>query len=122
MLVAAVVAMPLVAVVWIAFSAADDSWRHVMTNVVPRATGRTIQLLLLTCLVTGAFGILTAWLVTTFDFPLRRLMSRVPVSWSMMPAVMNSEALKVAWFSTWKTAATLASGDCSPSRNTISPR
>jgi hypothetical protein len=26
-------------------------------------------------------------------------MSRVPVSWSMMPAVMNSEALKVAWLS-----------------------
>ena len=25
-------------------------------------------------------------------------MSRVPVSWSMMPAVMNKAALKVAWF------------------------
>ncbi|MNP00790.1 hypothetical protein D3C76_925860 [compost metagenome] len=29
--------------------------------------------------------------------PLRRRMSRVPLSWSMMPAAMNSEALKVAW-------------------------
>jgi hypothetical protein len=49
-------------------------------------------------------------------------MSRVPVSWSMMPAVMNSEALKVAWFRTWNTAATLASGESRPTRNTISPR
>ena len=28
----------------------------------------------------------------------RRRMSRVPVSWSMMPTDMNNEALKVAWF------------------------
>ena len=37
-------------------------------------------------------------------------MSRVPVSWSMMPAAMNSDALKVAWFMMWNTAATAASG------------
>ena len=35
-------------------------------------------------------------------------MSRVPVSWSMMPAAMNSDALNVAWFIMWKTAATAA--------------
>jgi hypothetical protein len=29
--------------------------------------------------------------------PLTRRMSRVPHSWSMMPAAMNSEALKMAW-------------------------
>ena len=33
-------------------------------------------------------------------------MSRVPVSWSMMPAAMKSDALNVAWFSMWKIAAT----------------
>ena len=32
--------------------------------------------------------------------PLSLRMSRVPLSWSMMPAAMNSEALKVAWFIT----------------------
>ena len=37
-------------------------------------------------------------------------MSRVPDSWSMMPAAMNSEALKVAWFITWNTAATAPAG------------
>ena len=42
--------------------------------------------------------------------PLRRRMSRVPVSWSMMPAAMNSDALKVAWLMMWKIAATAASG------------
>ena len=42
--------------------------------------------------------------------PLSRRMSRVPVSWSMMPAAMNSDALKVAWLSMWKIAATAPSG------------
>ncbi len=54
--------------------------------------------------------------------PARRRMSRVPVSWSMMPAVMNSAALKVAWLRMWNTAATADSGESSPIRKVISPR
>ena len=38
--------------------------------------------------------------------PERRRMSRVPVSWSTMPAAMNSEALNTAWLTMWKIAAT----------------
>ena len=53
-------------------------------------------------------------------FSLRR--SRVPVSWSMMPAAMNSDALKVAWLMMWNTPATTASGVSSPNRSVISPR
>jgi hypothetical protein len=37
-------------------------------------------------------------------------MSRVPHSWSTMPAAMNSEALKMAWLMMWNTPATAASG------------
>ncbi|MNT02513.1 hypothetical protein D3C72_1370140 [compost metagenome] len=54
--------------------------------------------------------------------PLSLRMSRVPVSWSMMPAAMNSEALKVAWFMTWNTAATAASGLFRPSSSVMRPR
>ncbi len=49
-------------------------------------------------------------------------MSRVPVSWSMMPAAMKSDALKVAWLKVWKIAATIAVGDPIPSSRVISPR
>jgi iron(III) transport system permease protein len=92
LLAAAIVAMPILAVVWIAFSGGDDNWRHVMTNVVPRATGRTIELLLLTGLVTAIVGILTAWLVTTFDFPLRRLLSIVLVLPLAIPSYLAAYA------------------------------
>ena len=54
--------------------------------------------------------------------PLRRLRSRVPVSWSTMPAAMNSDALNVAWFIMWNTAATSASGSFMPSSSVMSPR
>ena len=46
----------------------------------------------------------------------------VPLSWSMMPAAMNSEALKVAWLRIWNTAATAASGLLRPSSRVIRPR
>ena len=54
--------------------------------------------------------------------PLSRRMSRVPHSWSMMPADMNSEALNVAWFRMWKTPATTASFVLSPNSIVIRPR
>jgi hypothetical protein len=49
-------------------------------------------------------------------------MSRVPVSWSMMPALMNSEALKVAWLRMWNTPATTASGSSRPNSSGDQPR
>ena len=57
-----------------------------------------------------------------FHKPPNCRMSREWVSWSTMPATMNSGALKVAWLSTWKTAATAASGEPRPMRKVISPR
>ena len=56
-----------------------------------------------------------------FHRPLIRRMSRVPHSWSTMPAAMKSEALKVAWLTMWNTAATVDMGESSPIRNVISP-
>ena len=54
--------------------------------------------------------------------PDKRRISRVPLSWSTMPAAMNNDALKVAWFMMWNTAATAASGLFKPSSSVIRPR
>src|SRR3546814_19741988 len=42
--------------------------------------------------------------------PPRGRASRVPVSWSTMPAVLNSAHLTVAWFRIWKTQEKAAEG------------
>ena len=39
-----------------------------------------------------------------------------------MPALMNSAALKVAWFRMWNTAATLAMGASRPMSTVMKPR
>ena len=57
-----------------------------------------------------------------FHMPLIRRMSRLPVSWSMIPAAMNSDALKVAWLTVWKIAATAPSGLPRPSSRVMRPR
>ena len=49
-------------------------------------------------------------------------MSRVPVSWSMIPTAMNNDALNVAWFMMWKIAATCPSGVSRPMSRVISPK
>ena len=54
--------------------------------------------------------------------PFRRFRSRVPVSWSTTPVAMNSDALNVAWFTMWNTAAISASSVLMPSRNVIRPK
>ncbi|MCF6369594.1 iron ABC transporter permease [Rhizobium sp. TRM95001] len=89
---ATIVAMPIVAVAWIAFADGDDSWRHVMTTIVPRATGRTVELLSFTGLLTAVFGTLTAWLVTTFEFPLRRTLSIILILPLAVPSYLAAYA------------------------------
>ncbi|MGK9052331.1 ABC transporter permease [Neorhizobium petrolearium] len=90
--IAAVVALPILAIFWIAASGGDETWRHVIANVVPRATGRTISLLFFTGLVTALFGIVTAWLVTSFEYPGRRLLSAVLVLPLAIPSYLAAYA------------------------------
>jgi len=74
-LIALISAMPLGAVVWIAVSGSTDSLSHVFVNVLPKAASRTLLLVSMTGVLSALFGIATAWLVTTFEFPFRRILS-----------------------------------------------
>ncbi|NKN34734.1 iron ABC transporter permease [Agrobacterium sp. a22-2] len=91
-LVSAVVAMPIFAILWIALSGDTESGRHVILNVVPRATGPTLLLLLLTGTVTAFFGIASAWLIAACDFPLRRFFSSALVLPLAIPSYLAAYA------------------------------
>ncbi|MBW8446871.1 MAG: iron ABC transporter permease [Arenimonas sp.] len=73
--VSALVAMPIIAIFLIGLGGGGDNWQHMLLNVVPRATGRTLLLLALTGALTASIGIVSAWLVASCDFPFRRLLS-----------------------------------------------
>ncbi len=88
---AVVVAMPIAAIFVIGLGDGGD-WQHMLTNVVPRATGRTLALLAATGVFTGIFGIGTAWLVASCDFPLRRLLSSALVLPLAIPSYLAAYA------------------------------
>ncbi len=75
MLLSSLVAMPLIAIFVIALTGGTNGWQHLIVNVLPRSGAQTLLLLVMTGAFTTITGVTTAWLVTMFDFPFRRLTS-----------------------------------------------
>ncbi|RVP31199.1 ABC transporter permease [Sinorhizobium meliloti] len=91
-LASAVVLMPILAIAWLAVSGGTADWPHLIQNVIPRATGRTLLLVLFTGTATAMIGIVTAWLVATYEFPLRRFLSAALVLPLAIPAYLSAYA------------------------------
>ncbi len=91
-LTSVIVLMPIIAIAWLAISGGGGDWPHLMQNVIPRATGRTLLLISLTGAVTAFVGILTAWLVASCEFPLRRFLSAALVLPLAIPAYLAAYA------------------------------
>ncbi len=84
--------MPILSIAWLAISGGSADWPHLIENVVPRATGRTLLLVLFTCTASAIIGILAAWLVATYEFPLRRILSAALVLPLAIPAYLSAYA------------------------------
>jgi iron(III) transport system permease protein len=75
LLIGLVVLAPIVAIAVIALSGTGEDWPHLFRNVLPGSIRTTALLLALVALGTASMGLVSAWLVVAFDFPLRRLLS-----------------------------------------------
>jgi iron(III) transport system permease protein len=75
LLVGCAVLTPIVAIAVIALSGTGEDWPHLIRNVLPGSIRTTALLLVLVTLGTASIGVISAWLVVAFDFPLRRVMS-----------------------------------------------
>jgi iron(III) transport system permease protein len=75
LLIGLVVLAPIVAIAVIALSGTGEDWPHLFRNVLPGSIRTTALLLALVALGTASMGVVSAWLVVAFDFPLRRLLS-----------------------------------------------
>lgn len=67
--IVAVVAAPLVSVLWIAFHPTENIWPHLLSTVLPRYFTTTVILMLGVGALTAAMGTGAAWLVTMYRFP-----------------------------------------------------
>jgi iron(III) transport system permease protein len=74
-LIVAVTTLPVVSLIIIAFQGNFDELTHVFQTVLPKALGTSAILLGLVALLTASMGVVSAWLVTTLDFPFRRTLS-----------------------------------------------
>ncbi len=70
--VAAVVLLPILSVVWLAFNPEENIWPHLFETVLAGYIVTTLGLMLGVAFGTCAIGISTAWLVTHYEFPGRR--------------------------------------------------
>lgn len=73
--ICAVVLMPAFVLVWIALTGTGEAWPHLAATVLPRAIVTTLHLLLLVAVLTASIGVVCAWLVVAYDFPLRRVLA-----------------------------------------------
>ena len=90
---AAVLTMPVAAVLWLAAASGQDSiWPHLLSTVLPGSFATTLALLLGTGLLTLIIGTAAAWLVTMFHFPGCTLADRLLVLPLAMPAYIVAYA------------------------------
>lgn len=92
-LVAALVLLPVLAVIWMAANPTDNIWPHLMSTVMPRYFTATLILASGTGLLAAAMGAGAAWLVSMYDFPLRRALQWLLLLPLAVPAYIGAYAL-----------------------------
>ena len=71
--VAVLVALPIVTVLTMAMFPSENIWPHLLDTVLPGYVVNTLELMLGVALGTILIGVTTAWLITMCDFPGRRI-------------------------------------------------
>ncbi|WP_243410093.1 ABC transporter permease [Pokkaliibacter plantistimulans] len=70
---AIMVALPLLSIFWLALFPADNIWPHLLSTVLPNYVITTLTLMLGVGVLAGSIGIVSAWLISTYHFPGRRV-------------------------------------------------
>ncbi|MDO9524480.1 MAG: iron ABC transporter permease, partial [Gemmobacter sp.] len=93
MIIAALVMMPVVSVVWLAFNPSENIWPHMMATTLPRYMGNTGMLMLGVGVLTAAVGTGAAWLVSMYRFPMSWLLDHALLFPLAIPAYIGAYAL-----------------------------
>src|SRR5688572_9996130 len=91
-LIAAVLALPVVSVVMSFFSGAGDTWTHLAATALPRYVENTALLLVFVALGVVSMGVVSAWLVTAYRFPGRDVLEWALLLPLAMPAYVMAYA------------------------------
>ena len=89
---AALIAVPIVAVVATTFGPGEGAWRHLVETVLGAYVRNTLVLLGAVALGVVSIGVLSAWLVTTYRFPGQRVLEWALVVPLAVPAYVMAYA------------------------------
>ncbi len=92
-IIAILVLLPILSVVWFAFTPTENIWPHLMATTLPRYVSNSVILMLSVGALTAIIGTVTAWLVVVYEFPGRRW-----IQWALLlplavPAYVGAYAL-----------------------------
>lgn len=93
LVIAALVLMPVVAVVWMAFNPVENIWPHMLATTLPRYLANTGILMLGVAVLTASVGTGAAWLVTMYRFPGSRALEIALLLPLAVPAYVGAYAL-----------------------------
>ena len=89
---AALLALPVVSVLTSVFSGASDTWAHLAATALARYVGNTFLLLGLVACGVISIGVVSAWLVTSYRFPFRAALEWALLLPLAMPAYVMAYA------------------------------
>ncbi len=93
LLIAALVVLPIVSVLVLAFHPTENIWPHLLATTLPRYVANTLVLTLSTGALAAAVGTGAAWLVTMYRFPLSGVLEWLLLLPLAIPAFIGAYAL-----------------------------
>ena len=93
LIIAALVLLPILAVVWFAVTPTDNIWPHLLRTTLPRYLSNTLILMGSVGVITAAVGAGAAWLVVMYRFPGRQWLQWALLMPLAVPAYVGAYAL-----------------------------
>ncbi len=90
---AALVLLPIVAILWIALWPEDNIWPHLISTTLPRYLSNTVMLMLAVGGGSAVIGTLGAWVITMYQFPGRRVLEWALLLPLAVPGYLGAYAL-----------------------------
>ena len=93
LLIAALVMMPIISVIWIAFHPTENIWPHLLATTLPRYLVNSLVMMLSVGVLAAFIGVGAAWLVAMYRFPGARWLEWLLLFPLAIPAYVGAYAL-----------------------------
>ncbi len=96
-IIAAIILIPIMAIIYLAFYPSENIWPHLIRTTLPRYLFNSLILMMATGLFAGVMGVATAWLVAMKEFPGRKLLEWALLLPLATPTYIGAYALVDFW-------------------------